>query len=101
MKRELLKEINNPDEPPTTEIAVLEFNSTDDAVKAINANDLSDYYSPYREAYEKECLSDSETKALFSVLMNDNVAFAETANQTILNIHSKIWVSSTYHVSWQ
>jgi hypothetical protein len=79
MKRELLKEINNPDEPPTTEIAALEFNSTDDAVKAINANDLSDYYSPYREAYESMFERFRDEGFIFSVNTNDNVAFAENS----------------------
>lgn len=101
MKRALLEGINSPDEPPATEIAPLEFNSTDDAVKAINANDLSDYYSPYREAYESMFKQFREEGFVYSVKTNDNVAFAENSKIRLFPDHALEDMCIKYSVMYQ
>lgn len=101
MKRALLEGINSPDEPPATEIAPLEFNNTDDAVKAINANNLSDYTSLDREAYESMFERFREEGFIYSVKTNDNVAFAENSRIRLHPDHALEDMCIKYSVMYQ
>jgi hypothetical protein len=101
MKRALLEDINSPDEPPATEIAPLEFNSTDDAVKAISANDLSDYTSSSKEAYEKMFERFRADGFIYNVKANDNVAFAENNKIRLHPDHALEDMCVKYSVMYQ
>lgn len=101
MKRALLEGINSPDEPPATEIAPLEFNSTDDAVKAISANDLSDYTSPSKEAYEKMFERFRADGFIYNVKANDHVAFTENSKIKLHPDHTLEDMCIKYSVMYQ
>ena len=101
MKRALLESINNPDEPPATEIAPLEFNSTDDVVKAISANDLSDYTSSSKEAYEKMFERFRADGFIYNVKANDHVAFTENSKIKLHPDHTLEDMCIKYSVMYQ
>ena len=64
MKRELLKEINNPDDCPP--LKLLHSNSSTDDVKAIMQMTLA-IITARTEKLMKVCLSDSDEGFIFSV----------------------------------
>ena len=101
MKRALLEGINSPDEPPATEIAPLEFNSTDDVVKAISANDLSDYTSSSKEAYEKMFERFRADGFIYNVKANDHVAFTENSKIKLHPDHTLEDMCIKYSVMYQ
>lgn len=101
MKRALLEGINSPDEPPATEIAPLEFNSTDDVVKAISANDLSDYTSSSKEAYKKMFERFRADGFIYNVKANDHVAFTENSKIKLHPDHTLEDMCIKYSVMYQ
>ena len=67
-------------EPPATEIGPLDYKTTNDVIKAINENDLSDYPSPYKEAYEQMFESFKNDGYIYSVKTDDNIILKNNSN---------------------
>ncbi len=97
----MLLGLDKEKEPPVSEIASLDFKTSDEVIKAVNNTDLSKYESPCREAYKDMFARFKSDGFIYSVKTNDDVKIKDNSKIWLQPYHALMDVYIKYSVTYK